>query len=209
MKLGGENRNTVIIAAVLAVIAAGMVWRTFFSAGGEVIAGKPPAAAQVASGTATAGPPARRVRAGRQASGAQGKATVTASLDPRLRLDLLKDSEETEYRGAGRNIFRAEAEIVIPKPIDPGLAKTDTPKPTPPPNPGPPPPPPINLKFFGFANRQGEPRLVFLLQGEDVFIAREGDVVNRRYKVVKINNSSVEIEDLLGNNKQTIPLTAG
>jgi hypothetical protein len=208
MKLGGENRNTVIIAAVLAVIAAGMVWRTFFSAGGEVIAGKPPAAAQVASGTATAGPPARRVRAGRQASGAQGKATVTASLDPRLRLDLLKDSEETEYRGAGRNIFRAEAEIVIPPPVkNPVIPETKNPA-LPPVN-TPPPPPPINLKFFGFANRQGEPRQVFLLQGEDVFIAREGDVVNRRYKVVKINNSSVEIEDLLGNNKQTIPLTAG
>lgn len=208
MKLGGENRNTVIIAAVLAVIAAGMVWRTFFSAGGEVIAGKPPAAAQVASGTASEGPPARRVRAGRQASGAQGKATVTASLDPRLRLDLLKDSEETEYRGAGRNIFRAEAEIVIPPPVKNPVI-TENKNPLPPPVNTPPPPPTIPLKFFGFANRQGEPRLVFLLQGEDVFIAREGDVVNRRYKVVKINNSSVEIEDLLGNNKQTIPLTAG
>lgn len=208
MKLGANNRNTVIIAAVLAVVAAGIVWRTFFSGGGEIIVGKPPAAAQVASGTAAAGPPARRLRSGRQVPGPRGKAAVTASLDPRLRLDLLKNSEEIEYKGAGRNIFRAEAEVVIPPPVKNPVI-TENKNPALPPVYTPPPPPPINLKFFGFANRAGEPRQVFLLQGEDVFIAREGEVVNRRYKVVKINNSSVEIEDLLGNNKQTIPLTAG
>ena len=210
MKLGAENRNTVIIAAVLALVAVALVWRTFFS-GGEVIASKPPAAAQPASQPLSAGPAARRViRGGRRVSSAQNKPTVTASLDPRLRFDLLKGSEETEYKGAGRNIFRAEAEVAIERPVVTPIKDPDrNPGPvTPTPNPGPPPPPPINLKFFGFANRPGEARQVFLMQNDDVFIAKEGDVVNRRYKVVKINNTSVEIEDLLANNKQTIPLTA-
>jgi hypothetical protein len=65
------------------------------------------------------------------------------------------------------------------------------------------------LKFFGFASSPGEPTSVFLGNGDDVFVAREGEIVNRRYKVMKINPKSVEIEDVLSNNRQTIPLTAG
>jgi hypothetical protein len=75
--------------------------------------------------------------------------------------------------------------------------------------PPPPPPPPINIKFFGFANKPGESRKVFLSQGEDVFIAVEGDIVDRRYKVLTISPMSVEIEDVLTNNRQSIPLTQG
>lgn len=212
MKLGTENRNSVIIAAVLGALALFFVWRTFFG-DGPVFASKPPAPVQTTAPSATAsGPAARRVGTRRRGANTNAKQqpTLTASLDPRLRLDLLKSSESTEYKGSGRNIFRADSEPVIPRPIDNGLTKkTDTP---PPPQPivpqGPPPPPPIPLKFFGFANRSGEARQIFLLQGDDVFVAKEGDVVNRRYKVVKINPTSVEIQDLLSNNTQTIPLTA-
>jgi len=208
MKVGAENRNSVIVAVVLAVVALFMVWRTFFSGGNEVIASKPPAPVQTS--TPNAGPAARRITGRRQIT-PQPKPTVTASLDPRLRLDLLKGSEETEYKGAGRNIFHAEAEQEIPKVLTPPvLPKHDETAIKVDPGPPPPPPPPaINIKFFGFANRPGEPRQVFLLQNDDVFIAKENDVINRRYKVVKINNTSVEIEDLLANNKQTILLTAG
>ena len=74
---------------------------------------------------------------------------------------------------------------------------------------GPPPPPPITLKFFGFANRVGEAKSIFLSQGDDVFIAREGDVVDRRYRIVHITPTSVEVEDVLNNNHQSIPLTQG
>jgi len=208
MKLGAENRNSVIVAAILAVVALFMVWRTFFSGSGEVIASKPPAPIQTSA--PKAGPSARRITGRRQATPLQ-KATVTASLDPRLRIDLLKGSEQTEYKGAGRNIFRAESEAEIPKVVVPPIVPKheDIATKVDPAPPQPPPPPPINIKFFGFANRPGEPRQVFLLQNDDVFIAKENDVINRRYKVVKINNTSVEIEDLLANNKQTIPLTAG
>jgi hypothetical protein len=205
MRVGAENRNQLMIAAGLGLVALFMVWRTFFS-GGEVIASKPPAAIQAPT-NANAGPSARRVRGRRTPP---PNTTAPASVDPRLRLDLLKDSEETEYKGGGRNIFDPRTEPEIPKEVKSPIAEKK--EPTPPPSPPvyiPPPPPPIPLKFFGFANRPGESRQAFLLQNDDVFVAKEGDVVNRRYKVVKINNNSVEIEDLLGNNKQTIPLTAG
>ena len=72
-----------------------------------------------------------------------------------------------------------------------------------------PPPPPITLKFFGFANRPGETRKVFLSQGEDVFVAGEGDIVDRRYRVLHISPTAVDVEDVLNNNRQSLPLTQG
>jgi hypothetical protein len=72
-----------------------------------------------------------------------------------------------------------------------------------------PPPPPINLKFFGFASKPGEPKKIFLSQGEDIFIAAEGDIVNRRYRILHISPAAVDIEDVLNNNRQSIPLTQG
>jgi hypothetical protein len=73
----------------------------------------------------------------------------------------------------------------------------------------PPPPPPILLKFYGFASKAGEPRKVFLSKDGDVFIAGEGDIIDRRYRVLRITPVSVEVEDVLSNNRQSIPLTQG
>ncbi len=49
-------------------------------------------------------------------------------------------------------------------------------------------------------------RKAFLLHGEDVFIASEGDVVDHRYKVLKIAPFSVQIEDIPYQNAQPISL---
>jgi hypothetical protein len=66
------------------------------------------------------------------------------------------------------------------------------------------------LKFFGFANQPGEPKKIFLSQGEDVFIAGEGEIIDRRYKVVHISATSVEIQDVVNSGPpQIIPLTQG
>jgi hypothetical protein len=191
VQVGAENRNKLILAVALGVIALVLVVRWMFVSGGST------AAAPAASSTASTAAP--RVVAGR------GKANAALrSLDPTLRYDWLTASEDTKYSGTGRNIFRAQVEI--PKPI--AHANTDRPAPPPPP-PGPPPPPPINLKFFGFANKPGETKKVFLSQGEDVFIAGEGDIIDRRYKILRITPVSVEVEDVLTNNRQSIPLTQG
>jgi hypothetical protein len=193
MKLGSENRTKVIVLAVLAVGAVLSVGYMFNSLGG---APSQVAAVPASRGNAAAQPPR---------SGTRGPViSITAnSLDPELRLKLLESSEGTKYEGSGRNIFVPGLEN-IPKEIAPGMPGSKLP---PPPPPGPPPPPPINLKFFGFASHAGEPTRIFLAQGDTVFIALEGQIVDRRYKVVHINPASVEIEDVLNNNRQTIPLT--
>lgn len=195
MKVGAENRKKLIAAIVLMVLAVFGVYSLLSRP-------KTPAAAPAAApATASARRPATRRGASR------GTAPAGENLDPTLRLDLLRASEGMKYEGTGRNIFRGEGGGELPKPAANPL-KDAAAKPAPPVPTGPPPPPPINLKFYGFANRPGDPaKKVFLSEGDNIFIAGEGEVVNRRYKVVKIGQSSVEIEDLLYNNKRTIPLT--
>jgi hypothetical protein len=112
------------------------------------------------------------------------------------------------YEGNARNIFVSQAEVEIPKPGAPGV--TDAPKAPAYTTPQPPPAPPIPLKFFGFASRPGEPKKVFLSQDTDVFVAGEGEIVDRRYKVVRISPTSVEIQDMVNSGPpQSIPLTQG
>ena len=201
MKLGAENRTTLMTAVVLVAVAVVLGARFVGSLGGGS------SSASAAPGTITSSPaetlaPQRTTKGHNSAK----KPAGARSLDPTLRFDLLKASEETKYEGTGRDVFRAFVEIpkVIQNPVK---------NPTPPVAQGPPvppPPPPIDLKFYGFAiSKPGEAKRIFLSQGEDVFIAKEGDIVDRRYKVVRISPNAVEILDVLSNNRQSIPLTQG
>ncbi|HVP63587.1 MAG TPA: hypothetical protein VMT82_01755 [candidate division Zixibacteria bacterium] len=192
MKLGAENRTETIIAAVLGIIALLMVLRGFVFSPSS----KPTPA------------PARAAAPAAAPAGNRGKATpvLTQSLDPRLRLDLLNSSEQVKYVGKGRNIFRAEAEPVkIEQPkVSPFRQKNAEPVVN-----TPPPPPPIPLKYFGLASRPGEPTRIFLSEGDSVFVAKEGEIVDRRYKIVHVTPNQVEVEDMLYNNRQSIPLSQG
>lgn len=197
MKLGTENRKEVIALAVLGSLALVLVAYEFWPASSSA----PVAATQVASGT-TGHPATRRTKSGKVV------AVVEPRLDPTLELNLLKQSEEIKYAGNGRNIFVAGSVATIEKPRASGVTDTNQqaqlfqhPQIQA--------PPPIMLKFFGFANEPGAPKRVFLSQGEDVFIAGEGEIVDRRYRVLRIGANSVEMEDVLYNNRQSIPLTQG
>jgi len=84
-----------------------------------------------------------------------------------------------------------------------------------PPPPPPPPPdpkaPPIPLKFYGFVNpSKADTKRAFFLSGEDIIIAGEGDMVNKRYKIIRIGVNSAVVEDtqFKSNNQQTLPLEA-
>lgn len=180
MKVGSDSPVKTGAAIVLAVIALLMLGRMIWSS-------------QQATPTATTAGTAKP----------NGRSTIN-SIDPTLRTDLLKSSESVEYKGEGKNIFRAEPEAPkeLPKPTTPVMTQQQQPV-------GPPPKPPINLKFFGFANRPGEAKKIFLSQGDDIFIAAEGDMVKSRYKIIRINATSVEVEDVLSNYRQSIPLTQG
>jgi hypothetical protein len=179
-----------------------MVFQTFVSDT------PPPAApAPVAATPAPAVVPAQsRTRSRSVTAGGPEAAKVStplAKLDPTLHPEWMAAAESLEYSGKGRNIFSMfSAAPVIEqakgpiRPSTPGPAVAS----------GPPPPPPIELKFFGYEANKGGSRKAFLLHGEDVFIAAEGDVVDHRYKVVKIAPFSMQVEDIPYHNTQTLPL---
>jgi hypothetical protein len=200
MKLGAENRKKVIWASVLGGIALILIVNAFLS-----FSAPPPVAGNVPQATPASAAGASRASGRRDSGASRSKTPKVERLDPTLDLELLKESEETEYSGSGHNIFVAQAEQVnIPQPVKP--VDTAQEKHGPPP---PPPPPPITLKFYGFANQVGTNKKIFLSQGEDIFVAGEGDVVDRRYKILHIAPTSVEVEDVLTNNRQTLFLTQG
>ena len=131
------------------------------------------------------------------------------NLDPTLRLDLLATSEKTHYEGNGRNIFVSQRGRCGDSSSN-DTRNADAQDGNPYHTPTPPQPPPIPLKFYGFASRPGEPKKIFLKLGEDVFVAGEGEIVDRRYKVIRISPNSVEIQDVVNSGPpQNIPLTQG
>ncbi|HSB74076.1 MAG TPA: hypothetical protein VLC12_00420 [Terriglobales bacterium] len=203
MKVGAEDRKKVAIAGVLMVAALLLVGRMLLVDSGPS-ASVPPSLEQ------SSVTPVQPVRTSpRRLAKGKKQQSATINLDPRLHLDLLKRSEDVTYAGTGRNIFLSYDEAPIPRPVaDARLEKAKQAAQNTPP-PGPPPPPPITLKFFGFANHPGQPRKVFLAKGQDIFIAGEGDIVDRRYKVLRIGPTSIELQDVLNNNRQSIPITRG
>jgi hypothetical protein len=96
----------------------------------------------------------------------------------------LRPTEAALYQGSGMNIFQAPA---VRRP------KTTTAQPDPPRVVS---SPSIGLSFFGFSPVGGVQRL-FLSKDEEVFIAREGHVVDRRYRIVRASGDSVEVEGVL------------
>jgi len=203
VKLGAESRTKVIAVVSLGLVLLIVIVTQFGGFfGGMSSSAASPSASRPADPALDPLPAPRNTQRGRTATGK--KDAAVHSMDPSLRLDLLKESEDTKYEGAGRNIFRVFVEI--PKIVKPPA------NPEPEPGPAayvPPPPPPINLTFYGFATPTGGTKRIFLAKGEDVFIAKEGDIVDRRYKVVRISQNAVEILDVLSNNRQSIPLTQG
>jgi hypothetical protein len=196
MKLGTENKTKTGIAGVLVVVAAFALYNWVFT--GQDAATANTAAAVAAPATATS-PDAKKPA--KKTTGKSAPVVLAQSLDPTLRLDLLKSSEDVSYKGAGRDIFQNQPEpVAIPKVTKPVIATGP---------PIPPPPPPIPLKFYGFSGNKSGPKQVFLSKGDDIFIAKEGQIIDRRYKILKIGPNSIEVEDVLNNNRQTLPLTAG
>jgi hypothetical protein len=207
VKVGAENRTKLIAAVALGVVAVGLAATRFsgyFGGGSSDVTTS--AATRVPSAADLSNQPSRPASRNSKTQSAGKKPSGPASLDPTLHLDLLKASEDTKYEGAGRNIFRVFVEPP-PKPIQNPVLDHKVADNTPPP---PPPPPPSNLRFYGFAtSRPDGAKRIFLSKNEDVFIASEGDIVDRRYKVVRISPNAVEILDVLSNNRENIPLTQG
>jgi hypothetical protein len=201
VQLGFENKKQTMWAAALGVVAVlAMAYEIIpMFSGSSAPATSAQAAAPVATHAA--------VRLGAK----PGKKPRLENLDPTLRLNLLATSEQTQYEGHGRNIFVSQRED-IPQPVAPGQTDSQKADEIGYRLPSPQQAPPIPLKFYGFASSAGEPKKIFLksVTGEDVWVAGEGEIVDRRYKVIHITPTSVEIQDMVYSGPpQNIPLTQG
>jgi len=135
-------------------------------------------------------------------------------IDPSIHLEKLEDFDPGTPLNA-RNMFSTEAvhERVVSaktsKPGSAGSAANLTPgnQPPPPPRPAPPPMVIINLKFFGTKTDLGHKRRQgFFADGDEVYLASEGDLVANRYRILRIGDSSAEIEELSSKTRRQITL---
>jgi hypothetical protein len=190
---------------VVLIIAIFQVPKFFGRSAPVPVAPPPP---PVATQTARATPPSD-VSGGTSATGATAypheaiELPSDSALDPTLHPELMAQAEDTTYTGNGRNIFSPNS--AAPTPVAIEKPKDFRPPPVVPQ--GPPPPPAIDLKFYGYSSTGGGNRQIFLSHGDDIFLAHQGDVVDRRYRVVSIRPFSVEIEDIPYHNTQSLPLS--
>ena len=196
--LGIENKRQVyIVLALAAVIVLGGGYELFNYFGSSSTP------SPIAPATANA--PVRRPAAPDSGAGPQAQRVASSNIDPTLHLDKLAQSEEVVYSGTGRNIFSAEsAPVAIPQPVKgprPQQQAVVT-------VPEPPRPPAIDLKYFGYSQTADKSMRAYLVRGDDIFLARPGDIVDHRYKVDSIMPGAVQITDLGYNNTQTVPLSA-
>lgn len=120
--------------------------------------------------------------------------------NPSLRRDKLRASSETEYKSGGRDLF---SDVVEPAPR-PKLVRHTEPLPQPPPPPAPPPPPQLPVKFYGYGSVPT--KRAFLTDGDDIYIVGEGDTLLGRFRILKINNTNLEFEEISSGRRGTAPL---
>jgi hypothetical protein len=132
-------------------------------------------------------------------------------IDPTLRLDLLARLQSLKFDPSARSLFDAG-----PAPISPEAAKLLAASKI---DPGPKPPaipvapvipqtPPIPLKFYGFIQPKGVPgpNRGFFLEGDNVLVGAEGQVLLKKYKIVQLSASAAVMEDTTSNHRQTLVL---
>jgi hypothetical protein len=142
------------------------------------------------------------------------------SVDPTIKLDVLRKLSLVNVESTHRSIFDFSQAPPPPAPkpdpnhknaplVNPILPPPPTNQQTSTGPPPPPPPPPIPLKFYGYVSAlmQGNKR-AFFAEGDDIFIATEGELVKKRYRIVRIGVNSVVVEDTQFKNQQTLPLEA-
>lgn len=199
LALGLENkRNVAIVILLFAGIlgyAGYQVYNTFAGPSTPAAPTTPVTPSAAASDRTSAdGPAAQKID--------------NSGIDPSLHLDKLAQSEDVRYDGSGRNIFSADsAPIAIPTPVK-SARNTTAAAPAAPVVPAVPQPPAIDLKYFGYAQDENKNLRAFFIHGDDVFIARAGEIVDHRYKVDIIRPLNVVITDLAYNNTQTLAISA-
>ncbi|MGA2325701.1 MAG: hypothetical protein ABSH05_05380 [Bryobacteraceae bacterium] len=219
MKVGAEPKKLIVLGALLLALAY-FLYSNLSSDDRPPAAraATPRAAAKVDAADIVARPPAPETRPrpplvpeSRQLRlTLKDKHADPTTTDPTLRLDLLAKVQTVNLAGGERNLFQFGAAPPPPAPerkIIPTLPPAASP--AAPTDPAPadvkPPPPPIPLKFYGYSSTpQPGVKKAFFLQGDDIIVAKEGELIQRRYKVVRVGVDSCVVEDGEFKSQQTL-----
>ena len=178
MRLKGSRQLLLLVAVSLVLVVVVLARRS------DTPAGRAPAPSN-----------SRRARA--------ADANTTAPAD--VKLELLKTAPG-ELEPSTRNPFQFK-----PKAPPPAPRRVATVPPiviAPPPVPqGPPPPPPIALKYIGVLDTAQGRVAVFRDAGGDIVNGKEGDIIDGRYRLLKIGVESADLAYVDGRGRQTIRLS--
>jgi hypothetical protein len=145
-----------------------------------------------------------------------------STVDPTIRFDLLERAMKVPPAGGQRDLFQisktppvTQTAAVLKGP-EPLVAKFYGPRaPGPPPGPpGPPPPLPplvVPFKFYGTSavHPDGKRTAYFIIPGsspdlDEIFMADEGEVVKKRFRIVQISVDRVVVEDTQDKRRQPV-----
>jgi hypothetical protein len=124
--------------------------------------------------------------------------------NPALRMDILNRFLNLQYKGTHRNIFSATAPA--PPPVEVKAPEIVAPPPVVPTGP---PPLSVDAKYFGFASDAtgGHRRAFFATpNNEDVVIAGEGDTLLGRFRIVRLTNTTADVEEIASGRHATMTL---
>jgi hypothetical protein len=200
--MGANRRQLGLLGAILAILAVVLYWQSRRT---EVT----PEEFSAAMSQKPAGPPGlpEAAPAGARSRSAAGPGTI-----PAVALASL-DRAQPEPSDTGRDPFRFESAPAAgagrgaagPRP---GAAAPPPPEVSAAPQ-EPPGPPPILLKFIGIA-KQGEGRLYAVLRDDrGVYYGAEGDVIEGRFRIVRVSVDTVEVSYVDGRGRVRIPLSGG
>lgn len=137
---------------------------------------------------------------GRATRGGQTATPVTA---PDVQLQALR--EQRPQPQPERNLFRFKPKAPPPAP------RVAAPAPVVAVPSGPPPPPllaPIAMRFIGLVEApEHAQKIAILSDGRGIYQGREGDIIEGRYRIMRIGVESVEMAYLDGRGRQTIRLS--
>jgi len=134
-----------------------------------------------------------------------GNYTPIAVENPEIKIYLLEGLRHVEYTGSHRNIFSETP----PPHVETEKERQERIKNAPPVMPTIPTVLPItvDLKFYGYVDdpRTGA-RRAFFTNGEDIFIAGVGDMLENRLRVTRIGNDTVELMEVSSSRRTTVPI---
>lgn len=186
------ERRQHILLAVLLVVLAGALYRAFAP-------GEPPANSAAAPVVPAQGP------AGRGGAAGRGAAAVARGIEaPDVHLEQLQQ-ERSRPASAERNLFRFRPRQVAS--AAPPASRIPPPPPPRPPGPSVPSVPPITLKFIGVVQATAQSQTYAVLRDDrGVYHGREGDIIEGRYRILRIGAESIELAYVDGQGRQTIRL---